>query len=231
MSATIKAIGFDLDGTLVHSLPGLARAIDEMLVRLKCQPAGETRVSHWIGNGAKVLVERALSWAGLPVTEKEITQAHQLFQICYGEALLLPGSNYLFPHVAETLSTLKSANKTLVIITNKPTPFVRPLLAELGIEKEFSLILGGDDVMNKKPHPAPIYLMLGRLGLTTDEFLFVGDSRNDILAAKAARCPCVGMTYGYNYGEPIAQSQPNFVCDDLSELLPLLGLPPLCSTD
>ena len=85
-------------------------------------------------------------------------------------------------------------------------------------------MLGGDDVKQKKPHPAPLYLTMGTFGVKKEELLFVGDSRNDIIAAQAAQCPCVGLTYGYNYGEPIADSTPDFILDDFADLLSILDI-------
>ncbi|VEA70606.1 Phosphoglycolate phosphatase [Serratia rubidaea] len=78
-------------------------------------------------------------------------------------------------------------------------------------------------MIEKKPHPAPLYLVLGKLGLRAGELLFVGDSRNDIQAAQAAGCPSVGLTYGYNYGEAIALSHPDRVLERFADLLPVLG--------
>lgn len=119
----------------------------------------------------------------------------------------------------------------MAVVTNKPTP-VAPLLASsLGIERHFALIIGGNDVSAKKPHPSPLYLVLGHLGLYARELLFVGDSRNDILAAKAAGCPSACMTYGYNYGEAITLSHPDYVLDRFADLLPMLGLPPSVNQD
>jgi phosphoglycolate phosphatase len=112
----------------------------------------------------------------------------------------------------------------MAIVTNKPTPFVAPLLESLGIADAFSLIIGGDDVPVKKPHPAAIFMVLGTFGVLPNELLFVGDSRNDIQAAQAAGVPNIGMTFGYNYGEPIATSQPDLTLDSFDELLPALGL-------
>lgn len=219
--AKIKAIGFDLDGTLVNSAPGLAAAVDAMLVALGRDKAGLSLVSHWIGNGADVLVERALAWSGLlPDTELH-AQARALFDKYY--ALEIDSGSQLYPNVIETLSALAQQGYVMALVTNKPTPFVAPLLEQLEISSYFSTIVGGDDVVVKKPHPAPIYLILARLGLRADELLFVGDSRNDIQAAKAAFCPTVGLSYGYNYGEPIAESQPNVVLDDFIQLLSILG--------
>ncbi len=124
----------------------------------------------------------------------------------------------------DTLDELAGRGFRMAVVTNKPTPFVAPLLDMLGIGRYFSLILGGDDVTEKKPHPAPLYMVLGKLGLRVNELLFVGDSRNDIQAARAAGCPCVGMTYGYNYGEAIALSHPDVVLDRFADLLTLDGL-------
>lgn len=124
----------------------------------------------------------------------------------------------------ETLARLAAHGYPMALVTNKPTPFVAPLLAALGIGDYFSLVIGGDDVTEKKPHPAPLYLVLGKLGLRAHELLFVGDSRNDIQAAQGAGCPSVGFTYGYNYGESIALSHPDRVLERFADLLPALGL-------
>ena len=109
-------------------------------------------------------------------------------------------------------------------MTNKPTPFVAPLLEALGIAQYFTFVVGGDDVVNKKPHPEPLLLVCKKLNIQPHELPFVGDSRNDILAAKAAGSVCVGMTYGYNYGEAITASEPDYVFDHFKDLLPALGL-------
>jgi len=130
----------------------------------------------------------------------------------------------LYPQVKETLAALAAQDLPLGLVTNKPTPFIAPLLAALGIDSYFSLVIGGDDVVVKKPHPAPVYLMLGKLGLRASEMVFVGDSRNDIQAAQAAGCPSAALTYGYNYGEAIALSHPDRVLERFADLLPALGL-------
>jgi len=218
----IRALAFDLDGTLVDSLPGLASAIDSTLTELRQPVAGAQRVSTWIGNGADILVERALTWAqGQAPREEVLREARILFDKHYADSV--EHGSVLYPHVQETLAKLAESKIPLAIVTNKPTPFVAPLLQSLGIAHYFSLVIGGDDVAAKKPHPAPLFMVLGKFGLLPGELLFVGDSRNDILAAKAAGCPCVGMTYGYNYGEPIATSQPDITLDHFNDLMPSFG--------
>ncbi|WP_413739041.1 phosphoglycolate phosphatase [Sodalis sp. RH21] len=220
--AKIRGLAFDLDGTLTDTAPGLSSALDQALQAQGLAPAGQALVSTWIGNGADKLVERALIWAGAQPEAALCRETRVLFDQFY--ARTVEQGSRLFPQVKETLALLAAQGWPMAVVTNKPTPFVAPLLASLGIDSYFSLIIGGDDVAAKKPHPAPIYLVLGKLGLYVDELLFVGDSRNDIVAAKAAGCPCVGMTYGYNYGEAITLSHPDYILDRFADLLPILGL-------
>ncbi|ANI30462.1 phosphoglycolate phosphatase [Yersinia entomophaga] len=219
---SIRGLAFDLDGTLVDSAPGLASAMDMALEHQGLPKAGLERVSTWIGNGADVLVERALRWAGVEPQDEICQRTRVLFDGYYAQTV--ERGSQLFPQVKDTLAQLAASGLPMGLITNKPTPFVAPLLASLGIADYFSLVIGGDDVVEKKPHPAPLYLMLGKLGLRASELLFVGDSRNDIMAAQAAGCPCVGLTYGYNYGESIATSHPDRVLTHFADLLPTIGL-------
>ncbi|EKT56138.1 phosphoglycolate phosphatase [Providencia burhodogranariea] len=218
----IKAIAFDLDGTLIDSVGGLAEALDKALEEQGFSPAGKERVSIWVGNGADVMVERALTWAGATITPELRQATRQSFDKFY--AVSVTTGSELFPEVKETLDKLAQHDLPMAIVTNKPTPFIAPLLKKLGIENYFSLVLGGDDVKEKKPHPAPLYLTMGKFGLRKEELLFVGDSRNDIIAAQSAQCPCVGLTYGYNYGESIALSEPDCVLTQFSDILPIIGL-------
>lgn len=219
----IRALAFDLDGTLVDSAPGLADAIDRTLNDLRLPQAGLERVSTWIGNGADIMMARALTFAlGREPQPEEQRDARALFDRHYADTV--DAGSTLFPQVKQTLAALKAAGLQMAIVTNKPTPFVAPLLDSLGIADAFSLIIGGDDVPVKKPHPAAIFMVLGTFGVLPNELLFVGDSRNDIQAAQAAGVPNIGMTFGYNYGEPIATSQPDLTLDSFDELLPALGL-------
>lgn len=238
---TIRGVAFDLDGTLVDSAPGLTAAVDMALYALELPQAGEARVITWIGNGADVLMERALNWSrqerasqrvaqGKPGVdhadipqEEQIRMLRKLFDRYYQDTV--EEGSFLFPAVADTLAALHEKGLPLALVTNKPTPFVAPLLEVLDIERYFKVVIGGDDVKNKKPHPEPLLLVAERLDLAPAELLFVGDSRNDIQAAQAAGCCSVGLTYGYNYGEAIALSEPDYVFERFNDLLPVLGLP------
>lgn len=226
----IRAIAFDLDGTLTDSAVGLTEATDYALTSKGFAPAGKHNVTIWVGNGVDMLLTRALHHSGVEnVTEDLLKEVRYLFDEHYATSVKT-GSN-LFPHVKETLAVLASHNIPLGIVTNKPTPFIAPLLQQLEIEQYFSLVLGGDDVKEKKPHPAPLYLTMGTFGVKKEELLFVGDSRNDIIAAQTAQCPCVGLTYGYNYGLPIADSNPDFALDDFADLLTILDISPMTTVE
>lgn len=238
---TIRGVAFDLDGTLVDSAPGLTAAVDMALYALELPQAGEARVITWIGNGADVLMERALTWSrqerasqrmaqGKPgvdhediAQEEQVRMLRKLFDRYYQDTV--EEGSFLFPDVATSLAALHAKGLPLALVTNKPTPFVAPLLEALDIARYFGVVIGGDDVKNKKPHPEPLLLVAERLGLAPAELLFVGDSRNDIQAAQAAGCCSVGLTYGYNYGEAIELSKPDYVFARFNDLLPALGLP------
>ncbi len=141
----IRALAFDLDGTLVDSAPGLADAIDRTLNDLRLPQAGLERVSTWIGNGADIMMARALTFAlGREPQPEEQRDARALFDRHYADTV--DAGSTLFPQVKQTLAALKAAGLPMAIVTNKPTPFVAPLLESLGIADAFSLIIGGDDV-------------------------------------------------------------------------------------
>lgn len=227
----IRGIAFDLDGTLIDTALGLSQAVDLALYALELPTAGEERVVTWVGNGADVMMQRALKWA-LKDKEPDLAQlniARKLFDRYYAETV--EEGSFLFPGVADTLAALKQKGLPLGVVTNKPTPFVVPMLEDLGIAQFFQVIIGGDDVKEKKPHPEALFKVMENMGLAADELLFVGDSRNDIQAAQAAGCPSVGLTWGYNYGEAIELSKPDVVFDRFDELLPAFGLPPLANQE
>jgi len=227
----IRGIAFDLDGTLIDSSLGLSQAVDKALYALELPAPGEALVETWIGNGADIMIQRALTWAlkGETPSQEKQQMARKLFDRFYADTAA--EGSFLFPGVAATLTALQEKGYLLAVITNKPTPFVKPLLDGFGIGNHFQVIIGGDDVKEKKPHPEALFATMQALQLSAEEFLFVGDSRNDIQAAQAAGCLSVGLTYGYNYGESIALSKPDIVFDHFSDLLPMLGLPPLANQE
>lgn len=213
-----RLVMFDLDGTLMDSVPDLAAAVDKMLMLLGREPAGIARVRDWVGNGSRVLVRRALA-GGLEhegVSDEFADEALALFMQAYSGGHEL---TTVYPGVRECLDWLREREVKLAIITNKPAQFIEPLLEEKGLTGYFDWLVGGDTLPQQKPDPAALFWVMGKAGVAPGESLFVGDSRNDVRAAKAATVRCVALTYGYNHGEPIADEQPALVLDDLRELV------------
>ncbi len=214
---------FDLDGTLVDSAPDLALAVNKTLKDLGKAEFDQQTIHHWVGNGAKVLIERALSGSAEikttldPALSKD---ALAIFLAHYQECLCI--ESVLYDDVKEGLFSLKAAGFRLAIITNKPAEFIQPILNGLGIGEIFELLIGGNTLTERKPHPAPLYYALEQLKVSAGQCLMIGDSKNDILAAKAANIESIGLTYGYNYGEDINQYQPQWCFDTFNELLTLL---------
>lgn len=213
-----RLVMFDLDGTLIDSVPDLAAAVDKMLLQLGHEPAGVSRVRNWVGNGSRVLVRRAL--AGRlehdNVDDAQTDAALALFMQAYAGGHEL---TTVYPGVLECLDWLRERQVKLAIITNKPSEFIEPLLEEKGLSGYFQWLVGGDTLPQQKPDPAALFWVMDKAGVAPNESLFIGDSRNDVRAAKAAAVPCVALSYGYNHGEPIANEQPAVVLDDLRELV------------
>jgi len=217
-----KLIIFDLDGTLIDSGDDLAFALNAMLHDLGCEPFCDSTIHHWVGNGAAMLVRRALS-GGVSINA-ELDEA--LFEKALGIFLKHYETNVCvktqcYEGVNATIDRLYKRHHTLAIVTNKPFAFVTPILKKLGLEDYFALILGGDSLSEKKPSPAPLLHVCEKLGFTRAETLMVGDSKNDILAANAADIESVAVSYGYNYGEDIASYKPTATVHNFGELLKL----------
>lgn len=216
-----RAIFFDLDGTLVDSVADMAFAVGKMLSHFDRPAPGIEQVSTWVGNGAQKLVKRALTGTMHNEPEPELlTQAMPLFERYYHENLALHSE--LYDHVERTLHTLKAAGIPLACITNKPEQFTEVLLENINIAQYFSLVVSGDTLPTKKPHPGPLLHAAQEFGLHIDQCLMVGDSRSDIEAARDAGCPVVALSYGYNHGEDIRLHNPDVTIDSIEKLLPLL---------
>ena len=213
-----KLVMFDLDGTLIDSVPDLAVAVETMLLKLGRPPAGIENVRLWIGNGAPMLVRRALAGnlEATGVDDEEAEQALELFMEAYDGS---HEQTRVYPGVRESLKWLQKHGVEMALITNKPERFVAPLLDDLKLGRFFRWIIGGDTLPQKKPDPAALLYVMKMAGASAGQSLFVGDSRNDVRAAKAAGVRCVALSYGYNHGRPIEEESPDMVIDNLQQLI------------
>ena len=220
----VKVILFDLDGTLIDSVPQLYLAVQAALNANQLPAVSLEQVREWIGNGADVLLKRAMcrQYHFHGVDEVLFLQVKADFDRHYHAGIDKDYS--LYPFVSETLSALAQAGYAMAVVTNKPDEFVQPLLQSAGIAQFFSHTLGGGRLPVKKPDPMPLHYLCEQFNVKPTETLMVGDSKNDIQAARAAGIPVVGLSYGYNHGEPIETCQPDWVLHRFDELASLLSL-------
>ncbi len=205
MFHSINAVLFDLDGTLIDSVPDIAVAVDNLLAHFDQPPAGEEKVRRWVGNGADRLLNRALTGAmDGEVSAEVFAQAKPIFLAEY-EANLYRKSR-LYAGVEVGLQKLQQRNIKLACVMNKPSRFAEPLLNRIGIGHFFQTVVGGECTPHKKPHPAPLWLAAEHLQVAIGECLMVGDSINDIEAARHAPCSVVCVPYGYHQDGDLSQA-------------------------
>ena len=210
----VKMVMIDLDGTLIHTAPDLAACANRMLADLGRAPFPVETVMTWIGNGVPRLVKRALTgdmWAEPEAALFERALAN--FQQHY--AVHVSDLSRPFPGVVAGLARLKARGFHLACITNKAEAFTRPLLHNLDLYKYFELVLSGDSFPKQKPDPLPLLHACKHFGITPDHGMLIGDSSNDVEAARAAGMPVICVPYGYNHGHDIRESHPDAVVDSL----------------
>lgn len=221
LPARPQLIVFDLDGTLVDSAPDLAYCADTLLETLGRPPAGLERVRPWIGNGVPMLVKRALTGEMWPKGEPEgFASALQSYLELY--AANLCRYSRLFPGVLEGLTLLRGQGYRLACLTNKHSDFTGPLLEQLGVSGLLDYIGCGNEFTQHKPHPEPLLKTAERFALQPGQCLMVGDSENDVEAARAAGYGIVCVPYGYHRCERIEDLKPDALVGSLAELPNLL---------
>ena len=219
----VDAVIVDLDGTMVDTLGDFVVALNLMLADLPApyrnHPVDRANVSRLVGKGSEHLLSSVLSLAGGQARDAQAVyaQAWPSYQRHY---LDINGQHSMvYPGVVAGLQRLRSQGLKLACLTNKPTAFARPLLQAKGLEHFFDQSFGGDAFERKKPDPLPLVKTCQALGTLPQRTLMIGDSSNDAQAARAARCPVLLVTYGYNHGEPIRQVDADAFVDSLEELV------------
>jgi phosphoglycolate phosphatase len=202
--APLQAVLIDLDGTLMDTVPDLAEAANRMRAEFGLPELPLERIAAFVGKGAEVLVHRALTdRLDGRAEEGDFARGRVAFYRHYRATNGL--ATVVFESVPEALSLLRSHDLKLACVTNKPREFTLPLLERLQLAPLFDVVVAGDEVREKKPHPELLLTACARLGVAPAAARMIGDSVNDALAARAAGMGAVLVATGYNEGGSVAQ--------------------------
>lgn len=191
-----RAIIFDLDGTLVDTAPDLTGALNATMTALELPEVDEAGVRHMVGRGARVLIERGLLAAGVEAEEKLIGEALAVFLSHYGDHIA--DRSQPFDGVVETLEHFMQSGTPMGVCTNKPQALTIKLLETLQLIDYFPVILGADQVKNRKPHPDHLLETISGLNVAPESAIMIGDSPADVEAARAAGVPVIAVSFGYS---------------------------------
>lgn len=207
------ALLFDLDGTLVDSVPDLAAAANRLLAELNRPKLSEAEIAPMVGDGVAKLVERVLAARGLSGLAPEPTVRR--FSVLYeADAATLTRP---YPGVLDGLAAFEAAGARLAVCTNKPEAATHAVLDALGLARFFPVVLGGDTLPVRKPYPAPLRTALARLGVAPERAAMVGDHRNDLLAARSAGVAAIFARYGYGAAS-LGEIEPDAAVESFGEL-------------
>lgn len=217
----IRAVGFDLDGTLIDTLPDLTSAVNATLAALGARALPQARVRELIGDGLDKLVARAMAEsltgnAELPVPEQH-SRAMEVFFQYYQEHLF--AQSRLYPGAVETLRLLRHEALHVCCVTNKASRFAIPLLELAGLGAYLEFTLCADRTQDRKPSPTLLLEACRRIEVAPGQMLFVGDSHTDVMAAHAAGCGAVAVTYGYNKQGALERVKPEATVSSLLQIV------------
>lgn len=217
----IAAVAFDLDGTLVDTLPDLHEAADRTLRDLGRDAVDVQTVRGYVGAGIDRLVKRLLTGdADAEPDEALFRRAAALFRDHY--LRVLTRSSVPFPGVGEALDRMRGLGLRLACVTNKGEAFTRPLLEALGLAPKLDLVVSGDTLSRKKPDPLPLRHCAAAFGVPVERLLMVGDSKTDTDAARAAGCVVFCVPYGYRGGAALADLDCDAIVASVSDVLELI---------
>ena len=194
-----RAVLFDLDGTLLDTVPDLALSANRMLAELHRPGQTEALISTFVGRGINKLVERVLAGSiDGTVPSAQLQHGLEIFERCYAEESGRRSRPY--PGVVEGLDQLVAAGMPMAVVTNKAARFTLELLERVGIGHYFKAVVSGDTLPVRKPDPQPVQYACKQLEVAPADALFIGDSRHDVEAGRGAGCAVWCVPYGYNEG-------------------------------
>ncbi len=220
MKFDVDAVLFDLDGTLLDTLPDLFVAANAMLVELGHAPRTLEEIRRFVGKGIPNLVLRCLT-DDREVEPALAETALPVYRRHYGA--VNGDATRIYDGVEPTLEKFKSQGLRLGCVTNKAHAFTLPLLERVGLAHYFDVIVSGDTLPQKKPDPAPLVHASETIGVPPERVIMIGDSANDAQAAQAAGMPVLLLTYGYSEGRPVDTIECDGVVSTFPELLRYIG--------
>jgi phosphoglycolate phosphatase len=213
---------FDLDGTLVETAPEIMDAVNDTLRQFKLSLVTQQQVNDWIGHGTLALLVQALAdRSGMTVEAvRNSDLLRQMVPVYDGFYQQRCGTrSHLYPHVRETLHSLRAQGVKLAVVTNKESRYTRVVMNVHQLGPLFDAVVSGDTFATKKPDPAGVAHCLAKFGMARERTLFVGDSSIDAATARHAGVAVWLLPYGYNMGQPIEACAPDRVIADFSSLL------------
>jgi len=219
----LAAVLFDLDGTLLDTAADIALALNRTMAEYGCKPLAEDEVRRMIGRGPPILIERAAASQGRILGAPAQAEMLERFFHFYGR-LEESDEDSARPYAgaAESLRALHDAGLRTAVVTNKQHRFAAALLRRLGLGAWVDVVVGGDTCVRRKPDPQPLFFACESLQVRPSEALMIGDSVNDVQAARAAGIPVVCVSYGYNEGRDPRTLECDLLLDSLTELPTLL---------
>ncbi len=216
---TAPIIVFDLDGTLIDTAPDLISSLNHTIAAAGLAPVGYEDVTHLVGNGARVMIERAFRLRDVPLTQEDLGALLDRFIAHYKSEM--PGESRPFPGLADALARLAEAGYGLAVCTNKIEELAIPLIEKLGLSGHFSVIAGGDTFAVRKPDAGHLTGTIEKAGGDPRRAIMVGDSINDVLAAKNAGVPSIVVPFGYS-DKPVEELGADRLINHFDELTPAL---------
>jgi phosphoglycolate phosphatase len=216
VQAFTELVIFDLDGTLIDSKLDLAHSVNAARAHLGLEPIGNDTVYSYVGNGAPVLIRKAL---GPQASEDEVRRALDFFLAYYRDHML--DYTVLYPGVREALDRLLAEGVTMAVLTNKPVRFSQAIVAGLGLSAHFRHVYGGNSFLHKKPDPIGVETLISQCGADRARTLMVGDSSVDILTARNASVKSCGVTWGFQ-PETFAEYPPDLLIDRAEQLADII---------
>lgn len=212
-SADYKLFIFDLDGTLVNTLSDLNSSVNYALEKFSLLPITENECKSFVGNGTRLLIERAMKGEKSELTE----EVHSVFSEHYREHFL--DSSKPYENIPEVIKALKDRGAKLCVFSNKPDAFTKSIIGTLFGEDTFDLVLGARDDFPKKPDPTVENMIVSEFGFEKDECIHVGDSDTDVITAHNAGVKCLGCIWGFRTKEDLLAADCDYIIDTAADIL------------